>query len=628
MSKPIDPERIANESAAEEQKIPVTASEEAVSIQVEEEFTALDCTVPEEKKISNMDNLAKNEIVEQLALIMKEPLNESVKSKIDALKQAFYKLKRIETENAKQAFVQAGGQEVEFVPETDEWEEKLKEQLSIFREKKTSLTTETDKAKEENLKAKKAILGKLKLLVESRDDFYKLHSEFRKLQQQWKEIRQVPQNSVNDLWKEYQHYTEKFYDLLKINNEMRDYDFKKNLELKQSLCEAVERLADEQDVVSAFYQLQKLHTEWREIGPVAKELRDEIWARFKKASSVINKRHQEHFETLRSEEQRNMEEKIAICKEMEAIDYSKLTTFKSWEAQNRRVLELQEKWKAIGFAPRKNNAKAFERFRAACDVFFARKGEFYRLIKEIMDANLEKKRQLCEKAEALKDSQDWKEASDQLISLQKEWKAIGQVSRKHSDAIWKRFISACDHFFEQKSSHTSSQKTGEAENLKKKKAIIAQINAIDENLDASEATAKIREWMAEFNNIGYVPFKEKDKVYKEYRVAIDKQFDRLKIDNSERRLQSFKSNLSDLSAGEGKSKSKLLGERDKLMRIYERLKGDIQTYENNIGFLSVSSKGGGGLLKEMNRKIESLKEELALIVKKIEIIDDSLGFGK
>jgi hypothetical protein len=394
------------------------------------------------------------------------------------------------------------------------------------------------------------------------------------------------------------------------------------LELKQTLCESVEKLDNEKDVISAFYQLQKLHQEWREIGPVARELREEIWSRFKKASSIINKKHQDHFESLRSLEQRNLEEKTALCEEMEAIDYTKLANFKEWDEQNKRVLELQDKWKTIGFAPKKNNIKIFERFRTACDTFFHNKSEFYKGIKENMDVNLEKKKSLCEKAEALKDSQEWKDTTDQLIALQKEWKSIGPISRKHSDTVWKRFISACDYFFEQKNTHFSSQKSEESENLKQKKSIIEKINEIDASLPATEAIVIIREQMSEWNKIGFVPFREKDKIYKEYRTAVDKHFERLKIDDSERRLQSFKSNLNDGAGGE-KSKNKLLNEREKLMRTYERLKSDIQTYENNIGFLSVSSKGGGGLVKEMNRKIDSLKEELNLIVKKIEVIDEN-----
>jgi len=491
------------------------------------------------------------------------------------------------------------------------------------RDEDISATAQSEKTKETNLAAKKQIIEKLKELIDSQDDFYKVYNEFRKLQQQWKEIKQIPQSAANELWKEYQHYSEKFYDLLKINNEMRDYDFKKNMELKQALCELVEKLENEKDAISAFYQMQKLHQEWREIGPVAKELREDIWSRFKKASSVINKRYQGHFESLRLLEQRNLEEKTALCVEIESIDYSKLTTLKEWDEQNKRVLDFQEKWKSVGYAPKKSNVKVFERFRAACDVFFKNKSEFYKSAKETMEVNLEKKRTLCEKAEALKDSQNWKEATDQMIALQKEWKSIGPVSRKHSDLIWKRFIEACDYFFEQKNTHFSSHKKEEIDNLKKKKEIIEKINAIDVNLPTSEAIAIIRELTHEWNKIGFVPFREKDKIHNEYRKAVDKHFDRLKLDESERRLQTFKSNLGDISYGDERTKNKLLNERDKLMRTYERLKNDIQTYENNIGFLSVSSKGGGGLMKEMNRKISSLKEELNLIVKKIEVIDEN-----
>ncbi|MDR2621851.1 MAG: DUF349 domain-containing protein [Dysgonamonadaceae bacterium] len=572
--------------------------------------------------LKEIENLDKAQLVEQLKKAVQQDFTNAVKNKVEALKQAFYKLKKTEADEAQEAFVAEGGLPEDFKLATDDIEEKLKELLAVFRVKKATLAAKADKIKEENLLRKKAIIEKLKELIESKDDFYKVYNEFRKLQQQWKEIKQIPQTAITELWKDYQHYSEKFYDLLKINNEMRDYDFKKNLELKQGLIESVEKLDNEKDVISAFYQLQKFHQEWREIGPVSKEQREEIWAKFKKASSVINKKHQEHFESLRAIEQRNLEEKTAICEEMETIDYSKLTNFKEWDELNKRVLELQDKWKSIGFAPKKSNVRIFERFRKSCDVFFQNKSTFYKGIKETMDVNLEKKKILCEQAEALKDSQDWKETSDKMISLQKEWKTIGPVSRKFSDAVWKRFISACDYFFEQKGIHFSSQKSEEVENLKKKKEIIKKIDEIDVNLSSNEAVSQIRELMSEWNRIGFVPFREKDKTYKEYRTAIDKHFDRLKIDESERRLQSFKSNLSDISSGE-KSKNKLLSEREKLMHTYERLKNDIQTYENNIGFLSVSSKGGGGLVKEMNRKIDSLKEELNLIVKKIDVIDEN-----
>ncbi len=635
MNEPMENNRVANENTFEENALPVTsateqgqeASEESIVSGETPEKTVEAMETPQQEEASELekeaDKLTKEQIIQRLSALVEGEATDAVKAEVDALKQAFYKRKKQETDDAKKAFLASGGSEEGFVVPSDENEEQLKKYLQIIKEKRAAILAEYEKVKEENLAAKKAIIDELKILIDSQDDFHKIYTEFRRLQQQWKDIKNIPQANINDLWKEYQHYSEKFYDLIKINNEMRDYDFKKNLELKTALCEAVEKLEEEQDVISAFYQLQNLHQEWREIGPVAKELREEIWSRFKKASTVINKRHQDHFEGLRSMEQRNLEEKTAICEEMEAIDYSKLATFKDWDEQNQKVLDLQEKWKTIGFAPKKNNVKVFERFRAACDTFFQKKSEFYKSIKESMDANLEKKKQLCEKAEALKDSQDWKETTDKLIALQKEWKTVGSVSRKYSDAIWKRFVTACDYFFEQKNIHFSSQKTEEIENLKAKKEVIEKIKAVDESLPSTEAIAKIREFMSEWNNIGFVPFREKDKIYKEYREAVDKHFDRLKVDESERRLQSFKSNLSEMT-GKDKSKGKILNEREKLMRTYERLKNDIQTYENNIGFLSVSSKGGGGLVKEMSRKIESLKEELELILKKIEVIDENL----
>jgi len=606
----------------DKQEIEVSDAEEEPDEPVIDDDNANE-SFDESAEIKEIEHRDKSKIIERLSEIVHLDINESLKAEIESCKQAFYKIKKLEIEEAEKAFTAAGGAKEDFKPEPDETEEKLKELLSVFRDKKFSLAAQSEKVKETNLASKKHIIEKLKELIESKDDFYKVYNEFRRLQQQWKEIKQIPQTAVNDLWKEYQHYSEKFYDLLKINNEMRDYDFKKNLEMKQALCESVEKLDSEKDVISAFYQLQKLHQEWREIGPVAKELREDIWSRFKKASSVINKRHQEHFESLRLLEQRNLEEKTTLCEEVEAIDYSKLTTFKDWDEQHKKVLDFQEKWKTIGFAPKKSNVKVFERFRAACDIFFRNKSEFYKNIKETMDVNLEKKKALCEKAEALKESKNWKETTDQLIALQKEWKSIGPVSRKHSDVVWKRFIGACDYFFEQKLLNFSSQKTEEVDNLKKKKEIIEKINSIDLNLPAAEAVAIIREQITEWNRTGFVPFREKDRIHKEYRKAVDKHFDRLKLDESERRLQTFKSGLSDMARGDEKSRNRLLNERDKLMRTYERLKSDIQTYENNIGFLSVSSKGGGGLMKEMTRKISSLKEELNLIVKKIEVIDEN-----
>ncbi len=611
-------QQIAAEEVASEEAVPVAEPEEAPATAVE----TPEVTAPAEATTELIDKLTREEIVERLQSLVEGDV-ETVRNEVDSLKQAYYKLRKNEVEEAKKAYMEAGGVEADFQAPIDETETKLKELLTGFRDKKALLLEEEDKQKEANLAEKKAILEELKTLIDSQDDFNKIYNEFRRLQQRWKEIKLVPQSQVNDLWKEYQHYSEKFYDLLKINNEMRIYDFKKNLELKTTLIEAVEKLDAEQDVVSAFHQLQKFHQEWREIGPVTKELREDIWTRFKEASSVINKKHQAFFETLRAGEQQNLDEKTAICEEIEKINYDELTTFKDWDERNQQVLDLQHKWKTIGFAPKKFNVKIFERFRAACDVFFQKKSEFYKSVKENMDSNLEKKKALCVQAEALKDSTDWKETTEKMIALQKEWKTIGTVSRKHSDAVWTRFIAACDYFFEQKNKNFADQKSEELENLRLKKEVIEKIKSIDESLPAEETLVLIRDLMGEWNNIGYVPFRDKDKLYKEYRSVVDNHFDRLKIDHAERRLQSFRTNLSEIAGGE-KPKGKLLSEREKLMRTFEKLKSDIQTYENNIGFLSVSSKGGGGLVKEMNRKIEDLKTELDLIVKKIQAIDENL----
>lgn len=566
--------------------------------------------------------LSKEEILEKLTSLVEATTTDAIRNEVEVLKQTYYKIHRNEVDELKKAFLENGGEEKDFIVPEDETENKLKELFTIYKEKRAAIQAEEERIKAANYALKLQLIDQLKALTESQEDFNKLYNKFKEIQQKWKEIKLVPQEYVNDLWKSYQIYSEKFYDIIKINNQFRDYDFKKNLELKTALCETVEKLQTEPDVISAFHQLQKLHQQWREIGPVAKELREDLWGRFKTASTVINKRHQDHFDVLKAKEQDNLDAKTAICEQIENIDYTTLKSFKDWEEKNKEVIALQDKWKTIGFAPKKSNVKIFERFRAACDVYFTRKNEFYKVIKEEMEKNLALKKVLCEKAEALKDSTDWKNTTDKLIALQKEWKTIGSVARKHSDIVWKRFITACDYFFEQKNKNTFSQKNVEQTNLTAKKALIEEIKAIDES-DHDKALASLKKLMAEWNTIGHVPFKDKDKIYKEYHEAVDKQFDRLRIDQSDRKMQAFRNNLNDLSSGE-RGKGKLYNEREKLVRIYERMKNELQTYENNIGFLSISSKGGGGLFKEMERKIEKLKEEMALTIKKIEAIDENL----
>ena len=601
---------------------PVELEEEKKTAEVSEPATTE--TPAEEivskKPVESVLKLTKEEILAKLKEVVADVENVA-KPEIDGLKQSFYKLHNAEQEAARKLFIENGGAAENFVPQTDSVEEEFKNIMSVIKEKRSALTAELEKQKEMNLQVKLSIIEELKELVESPDDANKSYTEFKKLQQQWNEVKLVPQAKVNELWKNYQLYVEKFYDLLKLNNEFREYDFKKNLEIKTHLCEAAEKLADEEDVVSAFHQLQKLHQEFRDTGPVAKELRDEIWARFKAASTTVNRRHQQHFEALKEVEQHNLDQKTVICEIIEAIDYKELTSFASWESKTQEVIALQNKWKTIGFAPQKMNVKIFERFRKACDEFFRKKGEFFKTLKEGMNENLEKKRALCEKAEALKNSTDWKATADELTKLQKEWKTIGPVAKKYSDAVWKRFISACDYFFEQKNKATSSQRSVEQENLEKKKAIIEKLNVIDDQMDTEEATQLVRDLMKEWNGVGHVPFKEKDRIYKQYHSQVDKLFERFNISASNKKLSNFKSTISSIQEG---SPQALYREREKLVRAFDNMKNELQTYENNLGFLTTSSKKGNSLLTEINRKVEKLKADIELVKEKIKVVDENI----
>ncbi|MGM9798261.1 MAG: DUF349 domain-containing protein [Parabacteroides sp.] len=606
-----------DEVKVEETKNLVEAPEMETATDVETDVTG------EEANLMDVSELSKDEIVDKLAALI-ESSAEGIRGDVEALKQAYYRLRHNEVEEQKRAFVADGGAEADFVAPEDETEGKVKALLTVYKEKKAALLAEEERVKAANYALKLQLLDQLKALSESQEDFNKLYSAFKDIQQRWKEIKLVPQEHANDLWRSYQAYSEHFYDLIKINNQFREYDFKKNLELKTALCEAVEKLATEPDVISAFHQLQKMHQQWREIGPVAKEIREELWARFKAASVVVNKRHQAHFEKIKEAEVVNLQEKTAICEEMEAIDFAALKTVKDWDAKSKEVIAAQEKWRTIGYAPKKHNQKIFDRFRKACDDFFEQKGNFFKVFKAETQKNLEAKRALCEQAEALKDSTDWKATSEKLIALQKEWKATGgPMNRKRIDALWKRFNAACDYFFDQKKKSLAPQKAAEENNLAAKKALIEQINQLDEQLELNEAIAQLKAYMTEWNQIGFVPLRDKDKVQKAYREALDKQFDRLKVDQNDRKIQAFRNNLTEMSNGE-KGKNRLFNERDKLLRQYERMKNELQTYENNIGFLSISSKGGGGLLKDLERKIEGLKADMALIVKKIDAIDENL----
>ena len=574
-------------------------------------------TTMEESDVTITSLQTKEEVIERLQEIsnQEEPAN---KSALDAIKQTFYRLKNAEIEAARKAFEENGGNPDEFVSPKDELEEQFKDIMSAIKEKRNAIKAEEEQEKQANLEKKLAIIERMKELTDSSEEANKSYNEFKKLQTEWNEIKNVPANKINELWKSYQLYAEKFYDLIKLNNEFREYDFKKNQEIKIQLCESAEKLTEEEDVVSAFHQLQKLHQEFRETGPVAKEQREEIWARFKAASTIINKRHQQHFENIKEKEQRNLDEKTVICEIVESMEYDKIQTFQDWHDKTEEILALQAKWKTIGFAPQKMNTKIFERFRAACDEFFKRKSEHFKSLKVNMNENLEKKKQMCEKAEALKDSTDWKATAEILTKLQKEWKEIGPVAKKHSETIWKRFVSACDYFYEQKNKAESSHKVVEQENLEKKKAILnklSEYNAMDADAISAEA---IKQLSKEWNAIGHVPFKEKDRIYKQYHALVDSLYNKLNISASQKKLKNFKSNISN-------KENNIYRERERLVRAYENMKNEIQTYENNLGFLNSTSKKGNGLVQEMNRKVEKLKADLDLILKKIEMIDESIN---
>ena len=547
------------------------------------------------------------------------------RKEVDDYKNQFYRSLRNEIEGQKQTFLTGGGEEIDFVANEPAIFIEGKELLLKIREKRAAILAKEEVEKERNVARKLAIIEQIKLLTENQgqEDFNKIYQEFKSLQQEWNEIRLIPQARVNELWKSYQHYVEIFYDLVRINNEFREYDFKKNLELKTELCEAAERLNEEPDVISSFHQLQNLHQEWREIGPVSRKEREEIWSRFKEASTSINKKYQAHFEALRSKEDENLELKTALCEKLEAIDYSEIKTIRDWNNKVKEVLEIQTQWRQIGYVPRKWNTKIYKRYRAACDFFFRSKNDFYKSLRNEMEENLQKKMALCERAEEMKESQDWKKTTQEMIEIQKEWKSIGIVPHKYVDTIWKRFITACDYFFEQKKIHTSSQYEEESKNLEAKKTIVEQIKQLDPSLDSDDAVETLRGLMDEWYAIGHVPYKLKDRVYREFYDATEAQFDRLNIDKAERKLESFKTNIADMGRSEN-AKGQMLREREKLMRQYDRMKNELQTYENNIGFLSVSSKKGNHLVDDMNQKVEKIKAELQLIVKKIDALDREL----
>lgn len=587
---------------------------------ISEEQQVKETSVPVENTATTLTNSknykSKAEIIERLKEIVGNEENPT-KEELDHLKTSFYKLHIAEREAQQKAYLEAGGDPDKYVLVPDEAEDVFKAEMGVIKERRAKLFLQQEAEKQENLEKKLNIIERIKNMASSPEEANKNYNEFKELQQQWKDIKNVPADKANELWRNYQLYVEQYYDQLNLNREAREYDFKKNLGIKNHLCEAAEKLAEEPDVISAFHQLQELHQQFREVGPVAKELRDEVWTRFKAASTIINKRHQQHFDELRAKEEDNLVKKTALCEKVEDIVKDEHKGANEWEKLTKEIIDIQAEWKKIGFAPQKMNVKIFERFRAACDDFFSKKAAFFKEMKQRYNENIAKKQSLIEKAEALMESTDWKVTTDKMIALQKEWKTIGAVPKKAGDELWSKFLEACNKFFEARNAANAGTRNEERTNLDKKKAIISQLKELVEG-SVDDLQEKVKGLVDEYAKIGHVPYKEKDKLYKQYHEVLDKLYDDLHVTTAKRKLDNFKSNLKNVVK---RGEDALDNERGRLMRRYEGLKQEINTYENNLGFLNASSKKGNSLIDEMNRKVQRLKDDMELIKQKIKTID-------
>ena len=618
-----EPQNEAQEAVNEEVKVEEPVAEPAAEPAVEE---AKPEPVAEEAKPEpaeepkpatpklELTGKSKSELVDMMREMAARPI-EDVKDEVQAIKAAFFALRREEMAKEKEEFLANGNEESDFTPKEDADENNLKELLNVLKERRNEYNAAQEANREANLEKKRQIIALINEIANDPDNINRQFNRVRQLQQEFKDAGEVPATADTEVWKEFQRATERFYDVLKVNRELRDYDFKKNLELKQQLCEEAEALDEETDIVTAFRKLQELHNNWREIGPVAKEIREELWARFKAASSAINKKYQTFFEERKSKEKENADAKTELCEKIEEIKTDDLKTYAQWDEVTKQIIALQEDWKKLGYASRKANAALFARFRKSCDEFFAKKAEFYKSMKDELSSNLAKKIDLCERAEALMDSTEWKEATDKFVEMQKEWKTIGPVVKKHSDAVWKRFIAACDHFFEQKKKQNVNVHAVEHENLKAKKDVIATLKATIEEA-ADDAAQTVRSLMDRWQEIGHVPFKEKDKIYAQYRELVDKAFETLNMRGS--RSSDGGSRGYRQSSGSDRG----LSERDRLVRTYEQRMNELKTFENNMGFLTANTKSGNSLVQEMERRIARLKEEIAELEQKIKELDN------
>lgn len=615
-------DEIKNTAEVEEQKVVTPEStsaenttEEAIQTAASNETT--ETTTAAEKPA---EPKTKAEVIEVLKQIVYNGGNVE-RTELDHLKMLYYRFHNADVASAREKFIEEGGKAEDFMPAPDMDEENFKAQLSLIREMRNKAAEALEAEKQQNLKRKQEIIERIKALAATPEDADKGYNEVKELQAEWKELKAVPAENATELWKNYQLYTEQFYDQLRLNHEMRAYDFKKNLEIKTHLCEAAEKLADVEDPISAFHQLQKLHQEYRETGPVAKELRDEIWKRFKDASTVINKRHQDHFEAIKAKEEENLAKKTELCQQVEALEFDGLKTYAQWEEMTKQVLAIQAEWKTVGFTPRKVNAEIFERFRMACDRFFQAKTAYFKANREKLNANLTAKNALIEKAEALKDSTDWGATTNKFVELQKEWKAIGPVAHKVSDAIWKRFNDACNYFFEQKNAANAGQRKEEESNLELKKGVIAELEKLVENA-SDDLLKSVRELQARWNEIGHVPYSKKEKMYRRYRELCDKIYDTLHETAGRRRMDNFRKNVAD------KGGSELTRERGRLQNALENKKQEIQNYETNLTFFRSSSKKGNSLVADIEKKVERLKEDLNEIVEKIKAVNEQIKAEK
>ncbi len=586
----------------------------------EENVTTEDSQVEQPQEEVAKTSLSKEELLAAITELSQKEATDIGRDEVSRLKQQFYAIRKNEIEKEKAEFIENGNEEAAFAAKTDELEEQFKEALNVIKEKKAVLLAAQEAERQNNFEQKTKILEEIKALAADTDNVNRTFNRFKELQQEFKNVGEVPPTVATDQWKQYQDAVEAYYDQLKINKELRDYDFKKNLEIKQLICEEAEKLTEETDIIVAFKRLQDLHEKWREVGPVAKDIREEIWGRFKDASAIINKKYQAYFEERKNREQENENAKTAICERIEALDFESLKSYSAWDEMTKVILEAQEDWKKLGFASKKMNNVLFARFRETCDKFFEMKANYFKNIKDDLATNLEKKIALCEKAEALKDSTDWKKTADEFVALQKEWKTIGAVAKKHSEVVWRRFLAACDYFFEEKKKKTSGVRQTEQANLKLKKEVIAKLGAIAEDTPREEAIKQVKELMAQWQEIGHVPYREKDKVYEAYRAKVDELYKRFDMRGSQARMSNFEDSVNEMSGDE----NKLYRERERLMRNYEQKRNELNTYENNMGFFNSKSKSGDSMLRELERKIQRIKEEIATLEQKIKVIDSHL----